>query len=201
MTVGGTSGGNAPIRHRGCLAALANSIPNVQVCPPGSQCPITSEPAPTVLGSTRNFSLGRSSSHFQPSTPCSSLLLNLASAPLDKLSLCRLRNGRSFSLSLPRVLSHDQESPLLNSPEEKIYQGHEKNAGHDDPLPRRPPGLPVGRQPDHVPEATLRNAGFRMAGRRFQATAAEGGAAPAEAQGFFKRMWDSPVGFKTVHFW
>lgn len=32
--------------------------------------------------------------------------------------------------------------------------------------------------------------------RRWQSTAAEGAQA-----GWFKRMWDSPIGFKTVHFW
>lgn len=33
-------------------------------------------------------------------------------------------------------------------------------------------------------------------GRRWQSTA-EG----AQQQGWFKRMWESEVGFKTVHFW
>lgn len=35
------------------------------------------------------------------------------------------------------------------------------------------------------------------AGRRYQSTSA-GEAAP---QSWFARMWNSPVGFKTVHFW
>lgn len=34
-------------------------------------------------------------------------------------------------------------------------------------------------------------------GRRWQSSTAEGAAAP----GWFQRMWDSPIGFKTVHFW
>ncbi|KAI9056265.1 hypothetical protein LZ554_001192 [Drepanopeziza brunnea f. sp. 'monogermtubi'] len=34
------------------------------------------------------------------------------------------------------------------------------------------------------------------AGRRWQSTAA-----PGETQSWFKRMWDSPIGLKTVHFW
>ncbi|KAI1824993.1 UPF0041-domain-containing protein [Xylaria intraflava] len=38
------------------------------------------------------------------------------------------------------------------------------------------------------------------AGRRFQSTTAGDGAA-AQQHGWFKRMWDSPIGFKTVHFW
>ncbi|KAK7985093.1 hypothetical protein PG996_005666 [Apiospora saccharicola] len=37
----------------------------------------------------------------------------------------------------------------------------------------------------------------QKAGRRYQSTAA-GEAPPA---GWFSRMWNSPVGFKTVHFW
>ncbi|PBP24669.1 UPF0041-domain-containing protein [Diplocarpon rosae] len=34
------------------------------------------------------------------------------------------------------------------------------------------------------------------AGKRWQSTAA-----PGETQSWFKRMWDSPIGLKTVHFW
>ncbi|KAI6715492.1 hypothetical protein B2J93_864 [Marssonina coronariae] len=34
------------------------------------------------------------------------------------------------------------------------------------------------------------------AGKRWQSTTA-----PGEAQSWFKRMWDSPIGLKTVHFW
>ncbi|PHH50192.1 Mitochondrial pyruvate carrier 2 [Ceratocystis fimbriata CBS 114723] len=37
---------------------------------------------------------------------------------------------------------------------------------------------------------------FQQEARRFQSTAAE-----QPAQSWFKRMWDSPVGLKTVHFW
>jgi len=39
---------------------------------------------------------------------------------------------------------------------------------------------------------------YRQAGRRFQSTAAP---AAAAEQSWFKRMWDSPIGLKTVHFW
>ncbi|ROW10475.1 hypothetical protein VMCG_01866 [Cytospora schulzeri] len=34
-------------------------------------------------------------------------------------------------------------------------------------------------------------------GRRWQSSTAEG----AAAQSWFQRMWNSPIGFKTVHFW
>ncbi|KAK1763566.1 hypothetical protein QBC33DRAFT_241327 [Phialemonium atrogriseum] len=45
-----------------------------------------------------------------------------------------------------------------------------------------------------------RTGGFRQnAGRRFQSTTADDAAA-AKAS-WFKRMWDSPIGLKTVHFW
>ncbi|KAL2105794.1 hypothetical protein VUR80DRAFT_7728 [Thermomyces stellatus] len=45
-------------------------------------------------------------------------------------------------------------------------------------------------------QANLRS-GFRGNGqRRWQS-----GAAAGEGQSWFKRMWDSPVGVKTVHFW
>ncbi|ERS99521.1 uncharacterized protein SPSK_03622 [Sporothrix schenckii 1099-18] len=37
-------------------------------------------------------------------------------------------------------------------------------------------------------------------GRRFQSGAAGAGAAEANVS-WFKRMWDSPIGLKTVHFW
>ncbi|CAN8100671.1 unnamed protein product [Discula destructiva] len=40
--------------------------------------------------------------------------------------------------------------------------------------------------------------------RRWQSTAgagASGEQAAAAQVGWFKRMWDSPIGFKTVHFW
>lgn len=36
-------------------------------------------------------------------------------------------------------------------------------------------------------------------GRRWQSSTADGAA--AQQASWFQRMWDSPVGFKTVHFW
>lgn len=46
---------------------------------------------------------------------------------------------------------------------------------------------------------TSQRTAFRQnASKRFQSTAAPEGAAQ---ESFFKRMWNSPVGFKTVHFW
>lgn len=39
---------------------------------------------------------------------------------------------------------------------------------------------------------------FQQQSRRWQSGTAEGDAAQ---HSWFKRMWDSPVGFKTVHFW
>ncbi|KAI2610470.1 UPF0041-domain-containing protein [Hypoxylon sp. NC1633] len=39
---------------------------------------------------------------------------------------------------------------------------------------------------------------FSHTGRRFASTAAPGETA---SQSFFQRMWNSPVGVKTVHFW
>ncbi|KAJ5919159.1 hypothetical protein N7466_010102 [Penicillium verhagenii] len=39
----------------------------------------------------------------------------------------------------------------------------------------------------------------RQAGQGFRFQSSEAGA--AEQSSFFKRMWDSPVGVKTVHFW
>lgn len=57
----------------------------------------------------------------------------------------------------------------------------------------------------------FRNAAFRnAAGRRFQSTTGSGPAAAAagaaegaaaQQQSWFQRMWSSPVGLKTVHFW
>jgi len=46
-----------------------------------------------------------------------------------------------------------------------------------------------------------------MGGKRFASsspaagTGAAAGVAPQPQVGFFKRMWDSPIGVKTVHFW
>ncbi|EMR72488.1 putative upf0041 domain protein [Eutypa lata UCREL1] len=53
------------------------------------------------------------------------------------------------------------------------------------------------------PAAGARLAGRRTAGRRFQSTSssAEHPAAPQQPQSWFKRMWNSPIGLKTVHFW
>ncbi|KAI0600600.1 hypothetical protein F4775DRAFT_590158 [Biscogniauxia sp. FL1348] len=52
--------------------------------------------------------------------------------------------------------------------------------------------------------AFSRSTGFRAnfshAGRRFQSTTA-GETAQQQQPSWFKRMWDSPVGLKTVHFW
>ncbi|EOO01624.1 putative upf0041 domain protein [Phaeoacremonium minimum UCRPA7] len=52
--------------------------------------------------------------------------------------------------------------------------------------------------------AFTRTTGFRaqfrqQTGRRFQSTAA--GAETTQQISWFKRMWDSPIGLKTVHFW
>jgi hypothetical protein len=50
--------------------------------------------------------------------------------------------------------------------------------------------------------AAFRSQFARTSGRRFQSTAAGGeGPSSRQQQGWFKRMWDSPIGFKTVHFW
>ena len=49
--------------------------------------------------------------------------------------------------------------------------------------------------------AAARLAGRRTAGRRFQSTSSSGAAAEQQQQSWAKRMWDSPVGVKTVHFW
>ncbi|GAP82397.1 putative upf0041 domain protein [Rosellinia necatrix] len=50
--------------------------------------------------------------------------------------------------------------------------------------------------------AAFRSPFARTSGRRFQSTAAGGEGPSAQQQnGWFKRMWDSPIGFKTVHFW
>ncbi|KAI7774570.1 hypothetical protein LA080_008209 [Diaporthe eres] len=58
-------------------------------------------------------------------------------------------------------------------------------------------------------QAFSRASGFQQAfrsqqrqqwGRRWQSTASAEQQA-AQQVGWFKRMWDSPIGFKTVHFW
>lgn len=46
--------------------------------------------------------------------------------------------------------------------------------------------------------ATFRSQFARTSGRRFQSTAA---GSEGQQQSWFKRMVDSPIGFKTVHFW
>ncbi|KAL1983953.1 hypothetical protein VTN96DRAFT_9727 [Rasamsonia emersonii] len=45
--------------------------------------------------------------------------------------------------------------------------------------------------------ASFRRPGFQ--GRRFQTT--DAGAAEQQQQSTFQRLWNSPVGIKTVHFW
>lgn len=45
------------------------------------------------------------------------------------------------------------------------------------------------------PSPSAARGGFRGGGRRWQSAAA------GAEQGWFKRMWDSPIGVKTVHFW
>jgi len=57
---------------------------------------------------------------------------------------------------------------------------------------------PLFRSPFFTAQAqqTIRSSA-RANGRRFQSTAAE----TATGQSWAKRMWDSPIGVKTVHFW
>ncbi|KAI1307467.1 UPF0041-domain-containing protein [Xylaria venustula] len=52
---------------------------------------------------------------------------------------------------------------------------------------------PIFQQPYR---AAFRSQFARTSGRRFQSTTAE-----QQSASWFKRMWDSPIGFKTVHFW
>ncbi|KAI0450317.1 UPF0041-domain-containing protein [Xylaria acuta] len=49
--------------------------------------------------------------------------------------------------------------------------------------------------------AAFRSQFARTSGRRFQSTTAGEGPSAQQQAGWFKRMWDSPIGFKTVHFW
>jgi hypothetical protein len=49
-------------------------------------------------------------------------------------------------------------------------------------------------------QAFIRNT-TRNAGRRFQSTASDAQQASQQTQSWFRRMMDSPVGLKTVHFW
>ncbi|KAJ8104527.1 hypothetical protein ONZ43_g7806 [Nemania bipapillata] len=50
--------------------------------------------------------------------------------------------------------------------------------------------------------AAFRSQFARTSGRRFQSTTAGSEGPSAQQQKtWFKRMWDSPIGFKTVHFW
>ncbi|KAI1157696.1 UPF0041-domain-containing protein [Nemania serpens] len=54
----------------------------------------------------------------------------------------------------------------------------------------------------HTSRATFRSQFARSSGRRFQSTATGSeGPSAQQQQSWFKRMVDSPVGFKTVHFW
>ena len=59
---------------------------------------------------------------------------------------------------------------------------------------------PAFRSQFFTAHAQASRTGFqtKFAGKRWQSTAA-----PAQAAqvGWFKRMWDSPIGLKTVHFW
>ena len=50
----------------------------------------------------------------------------------------------------------------------------------------------------HQAQAQINRNVWGKAGRRWQSTAT---GTDAAAQGWVKRMWDSPIGLKTVHFW
>ncbi|KAI1261485.1 hypothetical protein F5Y18DRAFT_431066 [Xylariaceae sp. FL1019] len=49
--------------------------------------------------------------------------------------------------------------------------------------------------------AAFRSQFARPIGRRFQSTATGEGPTAQQQASWIKRMWDSPIGFKTVHFW
>jgi hypothetical protein len=59
---------------------------------------------------------------------------------------------------------------------------------------------PAFRSQFFTAQSQVSRSGFKskFGGRRWQSTAA-----PTEnaQQSWFKRMWDSPIGLKTVHFW
>ena len=46
-----------------------------------------------------------------------------------------------------------------------------------------------------APRFAYRQNFYQQGSRRWQSTTAN------EQQGWFKRMWESEIGFKTVHFW
>ncbi|KAI0147434.1 UPF0041-domain-containing protein [Xylariaceae sp. FL1272] len=54
---------------------------------------------------------------------------------------------------------------------------------------------------NNTSRAAFRSQFARPIGRRFQSTTAGDGPTAKQQAGWFKRMWDSPIGFKTVHFW
>jgi hypothetical protein len=59
---------------------------------------------------------------------------------------------------------------------------------------------PAFRNPNFFTQQFSRSSNFknqfRGQSKRWQSTAAPGG-----QPSWFKRMWDSPIGLKTVHFW
>jgi hypothetical protein len=91
-------------------------------------------------------------------------------------------------------------SSLLRSPNLQLifrFRGNWKTVIMPATTPLFRAARPAFR-PNFFSQQVTRQTRTRFGGRRWQSTAA-----PAEPvqQSLFKKLWDSPVGLKTVHFW
>ena len=98
--------------------------------------------------------------------------------------LCHPTSHFSSPPSLPSALPHNKPLFLRTIMSVRLLQFSRQSATTARPLPPFPFRRPF-------------NAGR---GRRFQSTIAEDSTAAAQ-QSFLRRIWNSPVGAKTVHFW
>lgn len=127
----------------------------------------------------------------QTGTKALSAALDRRTSPQISLSTAKPRNPplchpllTSLPPFLPSALPHNKPLFLRSIMSVRLLQFSRQSATTARPLPPFPFRRPF-------------NAGR---GRRFQSTIAEDSTAAAQ-QSFLRRIWNSPVGAKTVHFW
>lgn len=129
--------------------------------------------------------------------------MGIYSAAIHILHFDFINGYRAFFhlFTFPRTENPSPSSPLrqrlsllLTSPQHRISAHNQSTTM---------PTSRIGLRFFQNSRAAFRNATgpFRRPGFRFQSSEAGAAAAESQPQSVFQRLWNSPVGVKTVHFW
>lgn len=159
-----------------------------------------------------------------PNAPLIGPRLNLTSPGLAPRDTRRSHTRQHLSQDNPQTLHSGQTNRLVRRPAvcalelpPSVLSTHRSESSDDKNMSSSAAAFTRASRPlfssasaaAQTRQAFSRASGFQQAfrsqqrqqwGRRWQSTASAEQQA-AQQVGWFKRMWDSPIGFKTVHFW